>query len=120
MGIGTSEIVVILLIAFLVVGPSNLPKVARGLAKAISFLKTKWQEFLAEADMADVVDELKKSNRDVKKSVRSMIVPAELESELREVKRETAASVSLLKDEAATQPKAVNKGDKHDSPHTTD
>ncbi|MGN0306740.1 MAG: Sec-independent protein translocase protein TatB [Lachnospiraceae bacterium] len=37
--IGFGELVVILLIAFLVVGPKDLPKLARGLAKGIKSLK---------------------------------------------------------------------------------
>ena len=45
--IGVSELLVILLIAFLVVGPKDLPKVARALARFIRYLKTKWAEFLA-------------------------------------------------------------------------
>ena len=49
--IGFSELLIILLIAFLVVGPKDLPKVARALARFIRFLKTKWAEFLEETEL---------------------------------------------------------------------
>ncbi len=46
--IGLSELILILLVAFLIVGPRDLPKVARALGRFTRFLKTKWGEFLEE------------------------------------------------------------------------
>lgn len=109
-GISISEILVILLIAFLVVGPSNLPKVARGLAKAIRFLREKWSEFIEEAELSETVDEFKKANKDIKKSLKGMVPKADLEKDLKTFVKETDESVSSLKDAVKTNLDPTDKG----------
>ncbi|MDD2429976.1 MAG: Sec-independent protein translocase protein TatB [Eubacteriales bacterium] len=68
--IGFAELILILLVAFLVVGPKDLPKVARALGRFVKYLKTKWAEFVEETDIADTIEELKGVKRDLETTVR--------------------------------------------------
>ena len=44
--VGFTELIVVLLVAFLVVGPKDLPKVARAIARFVKYLKQLFQEFV--------------------------------------------------------------------------
>ena len=85
--IGFSELMIILLIAFLVVGPKDLPKVARALARFVRYLKTKWAEFLAETELDSTVNEFQAAGKEIKEVVKKAS-PVE---ELRQVEEETQA-----------------------------
>ena len=85
--IGFSELMIILLIAFLVVGPKDLPKVARALARFVRYLKTKWAEFLAETELDSTVKEFQAAGKEIKEVVKKAS-PVE---ELRQVEEETQA-----------------------------
>ncbi len=76
--IGFAELILVLLIAFLVVGPKDLPKVARALGRFVKYLKTKWAEFVEETDMADTISELKGVKQDLEKTVRDVDPSADL------------------------------------------
>lgn len=69
LNIGLAELILVLLVAFLVVGPKDLPKVARALARFVKYLKTKWAEFIEETDMGDTLDELKGVQKDLKQTL---------------------------------------------------
>lgn len=56
-GIGMPELVIILVIALLIFGPSKLPEIARGLGKAI-------RNFRSSASGLDEVDITPKENKD--------------------------------------------------------
>ena len=85
--IGFSELMIILLIAFLVVGPKDLPKVARALARFVRYLKTKWAEFLAETELDSTVKEFQAAGKEIKEVVKKAS-PVE---ELRQVEEEPQA-----------------------------
>lgn len=76
--IGFAELILVLLIAFLVVGPKDLPKVARALGRFVKYLKIKWAEFVEETDMADTISELKGVKQDLEKTVRDVDPSADL------------------------------------------
>lgn len=78
LNIGLAELILVLLVAFLVVGPKDLPKVARALARFVRYLKTKWAEFIEETDMGDTIDELKGVRDDLKETVRQVDPSADL------------------------------------------
>lgn len=56
MNLGLGEIAVVLLIAFVVVGPKDLPKIARAIAKAVRQLKGLYRSV---RDSLDLEEELK-------------------------------------------------------------
>ncbi len=76
MGLGLGEIILILILAFVVVGPDDLPKVARGIAKAMKQAKILFadirDELEIETELKDVKDDLTaaaKLGDDVKKPI---------------------------------------------------
>jgi|LFRM01.1.fsa_nt_gb sec-independent protein translocase protein TatB len=76
--IGFTELILILLVAFLVVGPKDLPKVARSLGRFVKYLKVKWAEFIRETDMADTISELKGAKKDLEETIREADPTADL------------------------------------------
>lgn len=82
--IGFSELLIILLIAFLVVGPKDLPKVARALARFLRYLKTKWAEFLQETELDGTIKEFRTAGEEIKKTVKEASPLQELEQARKE------------------------------------
>ncbi len=76
--IGFAELILILLVAFLIVGPKDLPKVARALGRFVRYLKAMWAEFIEETDMSGTIDELKGVRDDIQKTVREVDPGADL------------------------------------------
>lgn len=70
--IGFAELILVLLVAFLIVGPKDLPKVARALGRFVKYLKAKWAEFIEETDMEDTIAELRGVKDDLRKTVREV------------------------------------------------
>ncbi len=70
-GIGMPELIIIMVIALIVIGPNKLPDLAKALAKGLA--------------------EFKKATQDIKESLK-------IDEELNEVKKDLADSVSGLKD----------------------
>lgn len=89
--IGMMEFVLLLIIAFVVVGPKDLPKVARFIARAIRYVKEMSREIIASLNLEE---ELKAVNeiRDVKKTVEDAINPKQIltpiEKEFSQVEKE--------------------------------
>jgi sec-independent protein translocase protein TatB len=77
-GIGTSEILVILLIALLVIGPSKLPEIARALGKGLA--------------------EFRRVSSDVKRQIDLEVQLAELEKE----ETKSAENIKQSKEESKT------------------
>jgi sec-independent protein translocase protein TatA len=77
MGIGGSEIFVIMLFALLFFGADKIPEIARGLGKAMK--------------------EFKKASDDIKAEINNSMV--DVKSDLNDVKEDVTKSISPLKDE---------------------
>lgn len=60
MNLGLGEIAVVLLVAFVVVGPKDLPKIARAIAKAIRQLKGLYRSVRDSLDLEEELAEVKK------------------------------------------------------------
>jgi sec-independent protein translocase protein TatB len=96
--IGFSELILILLVAFLVVGPRDLPKVARSLGRFVRFLKTKWAEFLSETELDDTISEFQTAQKEIRQSVKDASPVNEIkkaEAETRAAFREMNGSTGL-------------------------
>ncbi len=63
-GIGTSEILVILLIALLVIGPSKLPEIARALGKALAEFRRVSTDVKRQIDLEVQLADLEKKKED--------------------------------------------------------
>ena len=102
--IGMMELVLVLLVAFLVVGPKDLPRVARWIARQVKNVRklirevkkeTGWSELAAE--FKDTSDELKGVMKDA--DVRSELKSAadELNEEMKAVQKEVDAASDTVK-----------------------
>ena len=104
--LGMMEIVLVLAVAFLVVGPKDLPKVARWIARQLKSIKklvreikkeTGWDEFAKE--FKDVADDVKATvkDADIRKDVQS--AAEELRATVNDVRRDVeTASDEFKKD----------------------
>lgn len=92
--IGFSELILILLVAFVVVGPKDLPKVARAMGRGVRWIKTFIKDFQEETGLGEVVDEFKKTSRDLEKTVRE----ADPTKELKQAQRDVEAAVKEAQD----------------------
>ena len=86
--IGGAELIVILLIAFVVVGPKDLPKIARALGRFVRYIKAMIEEVKRETGIDELTDEFKAVSNDVKKTVQSVDPRSELQKTQLEVNKE--------------------------------
>ena len=61
--IGFAELILILLIAFVVVGPKDLPKIARALGRFVRYIRNMVEEVKRESGLDEVESEFKKMER---------------------------------------------------------
>ena len=89
--IGLWEIVIVLLVAFLVVGPDDLPKVARWLGRQVRSLKKILREIKKETGWDEVEKEIKDVQKDVRATIREIDVTADVKVAVRDVEKEVKA-----------------------------
>ena len=90
--IGMMELLVVLLVAFLVVGPQDLPKVARWIARQIKSLKKLIREIKKETGWDEFAKEFRDTADDVKATVQDADVRHDLDAAAQEL-RGTAAEI---------------------------
>lgn len=76
-GIGMPELIIIMVIALIVIGPSKLPDLARALGKGMSEFKKATQEI---KESLDINGELKEAKEDLMDSISGLDDPIDLES----------------------------------------
>jgi len=86
--IGGAELIVILLIAFVVVGPKDLPKIARALGRFVRYIRAMIEEVKRETGIDEIADEFKAVSNDVKKTAQSVDPRSELQKTQLEVNKE--------------------------------
>ena len=77
--IGFSELLLVLLVAFLVVGPKDLPKVARWLGRTVKKSRRLLNEIKKESGWDELEKEVRDVQHDVKDAVKQGDVSAEIE-----------------------------------------
>ena len=87
--IGFAELILVLLIAFLIVGPKDLPKVARFLGKCVKWVRGIISELKAESGWDDMMRETSDIRKDVDEAMKQM----DITRELREARQELNQSV---------------------------
>ena len=87
--IGIAEIILLLLIAFLVVGPKDLPKVARALGRFVRYVREMVEEIKRETGLDEVADELKGINREIEQDLKE----AEIRKDLNRTRSEINKSL---------------------------
>ena len=78
--IGFAELILILLIALLVVGPKDLPKVARWLGRCVKTLRRLIRELRQEVGWDEIMEEGQAVRDDVRQTIRENDVTADLKS----------------------------------------
>lgn len=100
--IGMMELFVVLLVAFLIVGPKDLPKVARWIARQIKTLRKLWKDVRKEIGWDEFAAELKDTKRELDDTLRE----ADVTAEMRQVQQDVQSVVEDVRrevDEAAQQ-----------------
>ncbi len=92
-GIGTSEILVILLIALLVIGPSKLPEIARALGKGLAEFRRVSSDVKRQIDLEVQLADMEQKDRTV-----SPPKPVEKKEEGGEDKVDASVSVTPSED----------------------
>ena len=88
-GIGMPELIIILVIALIVIGPSKLPDLAKALGKGMAEFKKATQEIKESLDVEEVEEELKEAKEDLVDSISGLDKPLDLEpSKSDEVKKQ--------------------------------
>jgi len=96
--IGFSELILILLVAFVIVGPRDLPKVAAALGRGVRTIKRFMREFQDETGIGDVVDEFKKTSRDLEKTIREADPTEDLKQAQKDVEDAIRSSAEAARD----------------------
>ena len=86
--IGAGEILIVLVVAFVIVGPDDLPKVARWLGRMVRKLRTLIRDIKAETGWDEVEKEVREVQKDVKQTVREMDISADLKDAVKDVNQE--------------------------------
>lgn len=93
--IGMMELLLVLLVAFLVVGPKDLPKVARWIARQVKSLRRLIREIKAETGW----DEFAKEFRDTKEDLEAVVKDADITGEINEAAEDVRSAVEDVRHE---------------------
>jgi sec-independent protein translocase protein TatB len=92
------ELLVILAVAMMLVGPSDLPKVARWIAKAFKSIRVAVEQFSSSLNLDEDIKEIKETGQMLRETVHDINPLAELTDEIKETKRETKEAFNVLGD----------------------
>jgi len=79
-GIGMPELIIILVIALIVIGPSKLPDMARALGKGMAEFKKATQDIKESLDVEEVEEGFKEAKEDLVDSISGLDKPMDLET----------------------------------------
>lgn len=103
--LGMMEIVLVLAVAFLIVGPKDLPKVARWIARQLKSLKKVIREIKKETGW----DEFAKEFKDVAYDVRSTVKDADVTGDVKTAADELRATVEGVRADVDFASKELKK-----------
>ena len=89
--IGGGELILILLIAFVVVGPKDLPKVARALGRFVKMIRQMVEEVKRETGLDEVAEEFGAVERDMKQTIHSVDVRPDLQKTQLDLNKEISS-----------------------------
>ena len=93
--LGMMEILLVLAVAFLIVGPKDLPKVARWIARQIKSVKKLIREIKKETGW----DEFAREFKDTADDIKSVVKDADIREDLKSAADEVKASVDSVRQE---------------------
>lgn len=86
--IGVGELLVVLVVAFVIVGPDDLPRVARWLGRQVRKLRMLIRDIKAETGWDELEKEVSDVRRDVRQTARELDISADLRDAVKDVKGE--------------------------------
>ena len=89
--IGFAELLVILLIAFVVVGPKDLPKIARALGRFVKYIRKMIEEVKRESGLDEVEQEIKTMERKIDEGVKAVDIRQDLQKTQLSINKELNA-----------------------------
>lgn len=89
--IGFAELLVILLIAFVVVGPKDLPKIARALGRFVKYVRKMIEEVKRESGLDEVEQEIKTMERKIDEGVKAVDIRQDLQKTQLSINKELNA-----------------------------
>ncbi|MBQ7221114.1 MAG: twin-arginine translocase TatA/TatE family subunit [Synergistaceae bacterium] len=98
--VGFSELLLILVIAYVFVGPEDLPKVARWLGRAVKRIRLLVRELRTETGIDEVIEETKTLRRDIDEAVKDNDITRnirEVHGELSGLGQDVTRSISEAK-----------------------
>ena len=95
---GFGEMVVIVLLAIIVVGPKDLPKVMRTMGQFMARLRAMGQEFRDAFDEMDTDDEIKELRAEIAQMKSLGYLDDDLKGDIRELNTEIRAATDLSSD----------------------
>lgn len=78
--IGFAELIVVLLVAFLIVGPKDLPKVARWIARQVKSIRKLVNEVKKETGWDEFAKEFKDTKTDLEETFKAADISGELKA----------------------------------------
>ena len=100
--IGFAELLLVLVIAYVIVGPKDLPKVARWLARLVKSIRQMIKDVKAEVGWDDLMND----TEDIRREVGQAVSEADVTKELKEARTELNKSLREAKKDTYSKPKA--------------
>ena len=86
--IGVGEILIVLVVAFVIVGPDDLPRVARWLGRQVRRLKKMIRDIREETGWNELEKEVRDIRRDVRDTAKELDIRADIKSAADDVRKE--------------------------------
>jgi Tat protein translocase TatB subunit len=96
--IGMGELLVIVALAMVLVGPSDLPKVTRWIARVFKSIRAAVKQFSEALNLDEDIKEVKEAGKMLRETVHDINPVAEITDEIEQTKRETREAFSVLGD----------------------
>lgn len=86
--IGASELILLLLIAFIVVGPKDLPKIARALGRLVRSVRAMVEEVRRETGIEEIEADMRGAEQSLKRDLHATDIRPDLQKAQLEMNRE--------------------------------
>ena len=108
--IGFAELILVLVIAYVIVGPEDLPKVARWLGRVVKYVRRLIRELKEEVGWNDLMAETADVRKEIDDTMKEADITAELKEaqkalrdSMREAERETRKQIAAARGEESKE-----------------
>ncbi len=96
--LGSAELILILLVAFIIVGPKDLPRVGRAIGRWVRQLREMFDEFKEETGLSDTLEDLKDTERELNTVLRESDPRTELKDAVNEASKSMSEAKQSIRD----------------------